>query len=49
MKISILIDDLFDEREFIYPYYRFLESDFSVDVIGIEKKSYVLKPGFSFH
>ncbi len=36
-KIAILIENLFDERELIYPYYRLLEEGFEVDLIGAEK------------
>jgi len=35
-RIGILLADLFDEREFIYPYYRVLEAGFSPLVIGLE-------------
>lgn len=33
-KAAILIDTGFDEREFFYPYYRFLEAEVDVDVIA---------------
>lgn len=36
-KIAILIENLFDERELIYPYYRMLEAGFEVHLIGPEK------------
>ena len=36
-KIAILIEDLFDDKELIYPYYRMLEEGFLVDFIGTEK------------
>lgn len=36
-KISILIEDLFDERELIYPYFRMLEEGYQVDLVGPEK------------
>ncbi|WP_200764115.1 type 1 glutamine amidotransferase domain-containing protein [Nitrosophilus alvini] len=45
-KIAILVDDLFDEREFIYPFYRFLEEGYNVLVAGKEKKEYTSKHGF---
>ena len=46
MKVAILIEDLFDEREFIYPYYRFLEEGYLVDTISLKKKEIVSKHGF---
>ena len=36
-KIAILIEDLFDDKELLYPYYRMLEEGFTVDLIGAEK------------
>ncbi|NLN14603.1 MAG: type 1 glutamine amidotransferase [Tissierellia bacterium] len=36
-KIAILIEDLFDERELIYPYFRMLEEGYQVDLVGPEK------------
>lgn len=36
-KIAILIEDLFDERELIYPYYRLLEEGYEVHLVGREK------------
>jgi len=45
-KIAILIEDLFDDKELIYPYYRMLEEGFSVDLVGAEKNySYKSKFG----
>ena len=35
-KIAILLEKLFDEREVIYPYYRFIEEGYQVDFIGTE-------------
>ena len=34
-KVAILIENYFDERELVYPYFRLLE-DFDVDVVGTE-------------
>jgi len=46
-KIAILIEELFDEQELIYPYYRLLE-DYEVDLIGAEEgKEYKSKAGFT--
>ncbi len=45
-KIAILIENLFDEQELIYPYHR-LREDFEVHLIGAEKDTvYSSKSGF---
>ena len=44
----ILIAPLFDEREFIYPYYRLLEEGYTVDVAGPKADTYKGKTDFSF-
>jgi protease I len=47
--IGILIEDTFDEQEFIYPYYRVQEAGMGVVVIGPEAgEPYVSKAGFSY-
>ena len=47
-KIAILIENLFDERELVYPYYRLLEEGFEVDLIGTEKETvYTSKSGLT--
>ena len=33
-KIAILLEEMYNEYEFWYPYYRFLEAGFEVDVVG---------------
>ena len=46
-KIAILIENLFDEHELIYPYHRLKES-FEVHLVGPEKgKSYASKSGLT--
>ena len=35
-KIAILVADFFDDNELFYPYYRFQEAGFHVDLIGAE-------------
>lgn len=45
-KALILTAPLFDEREFIYPYYRLKEAGFQVDVAGPKKGPYQGKTGF---
>ncbi len=45
-KIAILIENLFDERELIYPYYRLLEEGFEVHLVGSKKDTiYTSKSG----
>lgn len=45
-KIAILIEELFDEQELIFPFYR-LQEDYEVDLVGAEKgKEYTSKAGF---
>jgi protease I len=47
--IGLLIEDVFDEQEFIYPYYRLQEAGFQVTVIGPEASApYTSKAGFTF-
>lgn len=36
-KIAILIENLFDERELLYPYYRLMEEGYEVHLVGTEK------------
>ncbi|HZJ83200.1 MAG TPA: type 1 glutamine amidotransferase domain-containing protein [Clostridia bacterium] len=36
-KIAILLENLFDERELIYPYYRLLEEGYEVHLVGPDK------------
>jgi len=36
-KIAILIDEMFEDSEFIYPYYRLLEAGMAVDVAATKK------------
>lgn len=35
-KIAILIENLFDERELLYPYYRMVEEGYEVDLVGTD-------------
>ncbi len=45
-KVAVLIADIFDENELIYPLYRLME-DFEVHLVGDEKdKAYQAKSGF---
>jgi protease I len=47
MKAAVLIEDLFDERELIYPLYRLKELGFEVDLVGPEAREYKGKSGLS--
>lgn len=45
-KVAVLIENLFDERELIYPYYRLLEEGYEVHLIGTERDTiYASKSG----
>lgn len=45
-RIAILIENLFDEKELIYPYFRMLEEGYEVDLIGSDKDTvYISKSG----
>jgi len=46
MKVGLLIEEIFDEREFIYPYYRVQESGLEPLVIGPESRGYKAKSGW---
>jgi len=46
MKVGILIEELFDEREFIYPFYRVQEGGLEPVVIGPESRGYKAKSGW---
>ena len=45
-KILISTADVFDDREFIYPFYRVQEAGYEVDVAGPEKGKFKSKNGF---
>ncbi|UCE95536.1 MAG: type 1 glutamine amidotransferase [Candidatus Bathyarchaeota archaeon] len=38
-KVLIMIDDGFEDSEFLYPYYRFQEEGYEVDVVGSKAKA----------
>ncbi len=48
MKVAILLEDLVEDVEFIYPYYRFKEEKFDVDIISPEIKTFKGKKGCTF-
>ncbi|MEM4669391.1 MAG: type 1 glutamine amidotransferase domain-containing protein [Thermofilum sp.] len=47
MKAAVLVEDLFDERELIFPLYRLKELGFQVDVVGPEVREYRGKVGLT--
>ncbi len=47
-KIAILLDNYVEEVEFIYPYYRFQEEEFEVDVISSKVGEFKGKNGLVF-
>ncbi|WP_353739542.1 DJ-1/PfpI family protein, partial [Thermofilum sp.] len=47
MKAAVLVEDLFDERELIYPLYRLMELGFEVDLVGPEAREYKGKSGLT--
>ena len=45
-RIAILVENLYDDFELYYPYYRLLEEGFTVDLIGVKKgEAYKSKHG----
>jgi len=48
-RIALLIENLYDEKEFVYPYYRLLEEGYQVDILGTKKGvTYTGKHGLPF-
>jgi len=48
-KLAILIENLYDEKEFVFPYYRLLEEGYQVDILGTKKNTtYKGKHGLPF-
>ncbi len=48
INVAILLDDLVEDVEFIYPYYRFLEEDFKVDILATKLGEFKGKKGGVF-
>lgn len=47
-RVAVLIENMFEERELIYPYIRLKEAGYEVHLVGSEKdKTYSSKGGFS--
>ncbi len=47
-KVAVLLDDLINEQEFIYPYYRLREAGFESVSVAAEKRVYRGKNGVPF-
>ncbi|MDR9497657.1 MAG: type 1 glutamine amidotransferase domain-containing protein [Hydrogenovibrio sp.] len=48
LKAAVLIEDMVEDVEFLYPYYRFLEAGYEVDVISQSQKAVRGKKGGVF-
>jgi protease I len=48
LKAAVLIEDMVEDVEFLYPYYRFLEAGYEVDVISQSQKEVSGKKGGVF-
>jgi len=48
-KIAILLEDFVEDVEFIYPFYRFKEEGFTVDVLAPKVGEFTGKKGLVFH
>jgi len=48
-KIAILLEDLVEDVEFIYPFYRFKEEGYMVDVVAPKVGEFKGKKGLIFH
>ncbi len=47
-KVAVLIEEMFDEKELLYPYFRLLEEGYEVHLVGTEKdKVYTGKSGLT--
>lgn len=45
-KVAVLLENQYDEKELIYPYFRLLEAGYEVDLVGTDKDTeYVSKSG----
>ena len=47
-KVAILVEDFVEEVEFIYPFYRFKEEEFNVDVLAPKVGEFKGKKGLTF-
>lgn len=46
MRIAVLVADLFEEPELLYPYYRLLEAGYEAVLVGSEAREYPGKHGY---
>ena len=49
IKIALLLDNFVEEVEFIYPFYRFKEEGFNVDIVASKIGEFKGKNGLTFH
>ncbi len=42
-KVALLAEDLYEDQELWYPYYRLIEAGYEVKIVGPEKKTYYSK------
>jgi len=47
-KVAVLLDELVEDVEFIYPYFRFQEEGFNTLSVAVEKRTYKGKKGCPF-
>ena len=47
MRVAILCEKGFEAMELMYPYYRFIEEAYNVDIVAPEKKTYTAYNGYS--
>jgi len=45
VKVAVLLDELVEDVEFIYPYFRFKEEGFETYTVAVEKRTYKGKKG----
>jgi protease I len=48
MRVVVFLDELVEDVEFIYPYFRFKEENFETYSVGMERKTYKGKKGCPF-
>lgn len=48
LRVALFVEDVVEDIEFLYPYYRFLEEGYEVDVISQDKKKVHGKKGGTF-
>jgi len=48
VKVAVLLGELVEDVEFIYPYFRFKEENFETYSVAVERKTYKGKKGCSF-